>query len=147
MTQARSKAARRAVETRRVYKFEDVFFAPEMPLFKFASRPRSLAYLRRLAAVVWAKHGKGRPMPAIAATDLPYSFCDGASIGLAKAENTRTNIPHNTIDVLLHELTHAVGFGTHGKGFTRKYAQFLVQYGGCARSELHRAMAAFKLKP
>ncbi len=139
--------ARRAVETRRLYRFEAVFLHPQ---FKpHINRPRSLQYLRRLARRVWDKHGrKGIGVPRIRVMDgLEWSYCVGYSdIVLATATRTRHHHPHDTIEVLLHELTHAMGYGTHGKGFVRKYVALLVEYGGCDEGELQLALASFGIK-
>lgn len=135
---------RRMVETRRVYKFEASYFREDVT--PYASKPRSMLFLRKLAEKVWAKHGRERlSVPKIEVIDgAKWSECDGYTrITLATSKNTRGNLPHNTIDVLLHELTHAIGYRTHGRGFIRKYTELLVEYGRCDPGELRMAMEMF----
>lgn len=139
-------AHRHAVETRRLYRFESTFLHPRYA--PALNKPRSLRYLRALAEKVWAKHGrKGAKTPQVTIVDgAPWSTCAGYSqIVLATAKNTRGNVPHDTVEVLLHELTHALGHGTHGRGFVRRYAELLVEYGGCDAEELRLAMLSSNL--
>ena len=120
----------KAVETRHLYRFENISTA----VSKYANATRSEKTLREIARNVWAKHGrKGRRCPEVVVVDgAKWSTCSGHSlIELATAAATKGNQPHNTIGVLLHEMTHAMGYGTHGRGFVRKYFQLLVEYGKC----------------
>lgn len=143
----KSTAIRRRTETRRLYQFEATFLHPVNK--PYINKPRSLRYLNALTARVWEKHGrKGLPPPSVDIADgAEWSTCQGYShIVLATAKRTRHNLPHDNIEVLLHELTHAMGYGTHGPGFVRKYLQLLVEYGRCDEGELRLAMTLFRLK-
>lgn len=132
----------RGVETRRLYRFENLSRAYSA----YATKPRSLSFLRRLAAAVWLKHGRrGLPVPVIEFGDgTPHggervSYCAGYSyINLAQGQRDAS--------VLLHELTHARGHGTHGLGFARKYFDLLVEFGRCDRDALLLDAAMFKVK-
>jgi hypothetical protein len=133
----------RGVETRRLYCFEGSTRA----LSDYANKQRRLAPLRRLAAAVWADHGrKGLPPPVIEFgtgtlfSGQSTSYCAGYSL-ICLVEGQRD------IGTLLHELTHALGYGTpHGPGFVRKYFDLLVSYGRCERGALELDAALFKLK-
>lgn len=136
-----------AVETRHLYKFEAIFLRPEKK--KFLNTPRSLKYLRTLAVKVWRKHGRKKSAtPRIWVIDgAPWSWCEGYSeIYLATKANTRQHIPHNTVEVLLHELVHCIGYHAHGRAFVRKYLQLLVQYGKCDELELRIALRLFNVR-
>ncbi|MDP3939801.1 MAG: hypothetical protein Q8R92_16915 [Deltaproteobacteria bacterium] len=133
----------RGVETRRLYKFERMFMQDN------AFRPRPLKDLRAIAANVWSKHGrKGLPCPSVGFTRrVKYSYCVGFSkIRITRRADTHEGLRHDTIDVLLHELVHAMGYGTHGRGFVRKYVDLLVEYAGCEEGELRLGMAMFNIK-
>lgn len=135
------------VETRRLYLFEQVIDRLGFPAY--LTRVRSEKYLRALAAKVWGKHGRSRVrVPSVDVIDgEPISYCLGyTKIVLATKKNTRSNLPHNNIEVLLHELTHAIGYTPHAKGFVRKYIQLLVEYGRCEEGKLLLAMSMFKIK-
>jgi hypothetical protein len=137
---------RRMVETRRLYKFEEEYLYKN----RYISSPRSERFLKSLASRVWEKHGRENlPVPSVKIVDgAKWSTCKGyKEIALATSKNTRRNLPHNTIDVLLHELTHAIGFSTHGHGFVGKYSELLVEYGRCDPGELRMAMEMFGISP
>lgn len=124
------------VETRRLYKFESLF-----EVSAFANRPRSIQYLRALCERVWAKHGRRRVRAPIIdlAPDAQYSFCRGyREIKLAPH--------HRTVDVLLHEITHALGYCTHGRAFVRRYVKLLVEYGKCDEGKLVLGLGMFGIK-
>lgn len=144
----RKKSALEMVETRRLYKFEHVFIrAGNVP--PFAIQCRSQAYLRQFAKKVWEKHGrKGVRVPTVKVRDdIDFSWCIGYSlIELSASGKARGNFKHNTIDVLLHELVHAIGYRTHGRGFVRKYIELLVEYAGFDEGELRLALGLFKIK-
>lgn len=133
----------RGVETRRLYAFE----SSSKNYSSFANRQRSLPFLRTLAGAVWRKHGRTRQAtPSIAFGEgTPHgnqkvSFCEGRNY-IELAETQRD------VKVLLHELTHALGYGNpHGKGFVRKYFDLLEEYGRCDRGALLLDAALFKLK-
>lgn len=135
-------AHNRAVETRRLYKFENLSIAYS----PYANKPRSLSFLRHLARAVWAQHGRrGLPCPAIEfgeGTPLGAdraSYCEGYSyINLCEGQRD--------VAVLLHELAHAHGHGTHGPGFVRRYFDLLVRYGRCDQTLLTLDAARFNIK-
>jgi len=136
---------KKMVDTRRLYCFENTYLTGA-----YLQKPRSLRFLKTLAEKVWAKHGRKHVrVPSIAIVEgAKWSSCTGYSeIALATATSTRRNVPHNTVDVLIHELTHAMGFGNpHGPGFARKYVELLVEYGRCHEGELKLAMRLFNIK-
>ena len=68
-----------------------------------------------------------------------WSFALGYSeIKLAKR--------HRSIQVLLHELVHTMGFGTHGRSFVKKYIELLVAYGGMEEGEIVIGMGMFGIQ-
>lgn len=116
--------ARRARATRWLYRVEATAFKYN----SYANEPRSINFLRTLAARVWkAEAPKGKRMPTIKATNgLRYggvytSFC----IGFTHIELARH---HRNILVLLHELTHALGPCQHGPRFVQRYFPLLWKY-------------------
>ena len=133
---------RRAVETRRLYRFESLSIAYS----PYANKPRTLSFLRRLARVVWARHGRrGLPCPVVEfGNGTPFgggraAYCEGYSyINLCEGQRSVT--------VLLHELTHARGHGTHGAGFVGKYFDLLADYGKCDQALLAIDAARFGIK-
>lgn len=133
----------RGVETRRLYAFE----SSSKNYSSFANKQRPLSFLCALAADVWQKHGRSRQrVPDVAFGEgTPHgsqkvSFCEGRNY-IELAETQRD------VKVLLHELTHALGYGNpHGKGFVRKYFDLLEEYGRCDRGALLLDAALFKLK-
>lgn len=138
-------SARRAVETRRLYRFEEIF--AESSLGKVC-RERSLPFLRRLLREVWAKHGRARLSPP----DLSFGPGTPHGKGFASFAEGYSYIElkegHRNVLVLLHELTHTLGYGApHGAGFVRKYIELLVEYGGCSEGELILGAGLFKLNP
>ena len=136
-------AAARGVETRRLYKFEHIFATERL---KGACRRRSLRFLRALLLSVWGKHGRRglRPPDLTFGPGTPHgkdlvSFANGYHhIELVEGQRS--------VLVLLHELTHTLGYGNpHGPGFVRKYLNLLVEYGGCDEGELSLAAGLFNL--
>lgn len=131
-----ARVTRAMVETRRLYRFEKLFFAEG-----FVARERSIEYLRELAARVWTKHGRrGVRVPDIKLDRTePVSYCRGyVDIGIVPQQKS--------IDVLLHELVHAIGYRNHGRSFVRKYVELLVEFGGCEEGELRLALSLFNIK-
>lgn len=138
-------AHRRAVETRRLYRFEDL--AQTFP--RYALREYSLAFFRRLARKIWDAHGPwNKSLPQIDfGAGTPFgkqrvSYCDyddGRRIELAPGQRN--------LVVFIHEITHALGFGTHGKGFVRRYFKLLAKYAKCDEDALLFEAAQFKLLP
>lgn len=136
--------AQRGVETRRLYCFESIF-AKELPFY--VRRARSKWFLEELLRQVWIKHGrKGVKTPRLTFGEgTPHaghrsSFADRYShIELVPGDRN--------VMILLHEITHTLGFGApHGRGFARKYVDLLVEYGRCDEGELNLAFALFKVK-
>ena len=131
------------VSTRRLYKFEEIF-SKELPAY--VKRQRSLPFLKYMLKDVWLKHGrKGVKHPELAFGEgTPHegervSFCDGYS-------QIELVVGDRNVLILLHEITHALGFGNpHGKGFVRKYVELLVEYGRCDEGELNLAIGLFKV--
>ena len=138
---------KKAVETRRLYQFERVFMHPtRCPRI---NRPRSIRWLKGMAARVREKHGrKNLQVPKIHLWDrFNYSYCVGySSIVLSTRGDTRESIPHNTLEVLLHELVHAIGYRNHDRAFVRKYVELLVEYGGMDEGELRLGMGLFRIE-
>lgn len=116
-------SAQKAQDTRRVY-------AWEMTTFRGAPRV-SIHALRRLARRVWRETRCRAMLPTIVAgRGTPYhgrlySYCDGTRIVLARNERQ--------VFVLLHELTHAMGYDDHDAAFLRQYQQLLRRYAGWRR--------------
>jgi hypothetical protein len=138
-------AARRAVETRRLYHFE-VIALPAISRSACANVP--MPELRRFAERVWRAESK-RAMPRVVAGngDRPnpdsvwYSYCTWPKrdlIVLARHQRNRS--------VVLHELVHALGFGTHGRGFVRKYFDLLAKYARCNRAQLESHAKTLNVK-
>ena len=130
-----------------MYRFENVF---ESELPARIRRRTSLRTLRALAQRVWDKYGrKGLSAPVIEFGDgikhgdTMYSYAMGFKY-IELSEKQRTPA------VLLHELTHTLGYGAfpngHGIGFARKYQDLLVEFGGCDRDNLIIGMAMFGIR-
>lgn len=135
-------AHRRAVETRRLYRFEAVF-SRQLP--QEVRRDRPIAELRDIAAGVWA--GEGQSLAAcpriLCGSGVPQngawlSYCEGDRIVLSRAQRT--------VAVLLHEITHALGHGTHGRDFVSRYVHLLCAYGGCEEGHLRLGLSLFKVE-
>jgi len=125
---AKRVRARRASDTRWLYRVEDEMFRYNGP----ANAERSMAFLRALARRVWRACGNGRALPSInAGAGLRWqgrltSYCAGfTEIVLARH--------HRNIVVLLHELTHALGPCLHGPKFIRVYFPLLQRFAGYNR--------------
>lgn len=105
-------------DTRRLYAWE---------ARTFRGRPCvSIATLRRLAQRVWRDLKINRPLPQIVAgrgtpyNGRLYSYYDGVKIVLARNERQ--------VHVLLHELTHAMGYDDHDQRFVKQYLMLLNRY-------------------
>lgn len=131
------KAHKQMIETRRLYKFETLFECS-----RFAKATRTEEYLRKLADKVWSRHGRKRVRaPDVRVVHgLDYSYCKGFS------EIRLMRECHSCVEVLLHEITHALGYRTHGRGFVRKYVQLLSEYGKCEEGKLLLGMSLFGIK-
>lgn len=131
------RAGRRAADTRALYSYEtDQFRDPGL------IRRRSMPALRRMAQKLWEAENTGRneAMPEIVAGDGYYqngrwlSYCEGRrKIVLARHERNHL--------VLIHELTHALGYATHGVRFRARYFKLLTRYGGRLSAETKAALA------
>lgn len=112
--------AQKARDTRFVYTWE-------FTTFRGARRLR-MATLRRLAQRVWRDARCRGPLPTIVAgRGTPYhgrlySYCEDGRIVLARNERQ--------VYVLLHELTHAIGYDDHDAAFLRQYQRWLRRYAG-----------------
>lgn len=139
----KSHQYRLMVETRRLYRFENQF-SRKLPYE--CRRDRPITELRLIAQTVWRKWGrKGAKCPEIKChhgyrmTGGWYSYALGYSeIYLSRSQRN--------VMVLLHELTHTMGHGTHGKGFVEKYIRLLVEYGWCDEGELRMGLALYNIK-
>lgn len=107
----------------RYYLFEDVLW--ETPGFARVKQIRPIAELQVLAALVWAREGKGA-CPEVRARDhKDHSYYEyGGHIYLARA--------HRSIGGVLHELAHALGPNdklTHGPAFRARCMRLYEMYG------------------
>ena len=136
-TPIQQRAIRRAVETRALYSYEIAQFRDPSLI-----QVRSMPELRRFAERLWehAKTARNESMPQIVAgrgyfqNNRWLSYCEGRRrIVLARHERT--------LLVLIHELTHALGFETHGVRFRRRYFELLEQFGGRLSAETKAALA------
>jgi hypothetical protein len=112
------------VDTRKLYKLETLF-PPE--------KDCSMAELRELGELIWEKEsGNMKMLPEIAAGQGSYygncylSFCYKIANQPPKIILSRQ---HRKPNVLIHEMTHALGHWNHGIKFVRKYFDLLVKYG------------------
>lgn len=130
---------KRAIETAKLYRFERQFLSgPKKP--GCADTP--IKKLRRFAKKVW--QGNRIHCPKIIAgkgtlhCGRRVSYCQGQSyIELCRSQRNQL--------VLLHELTHAMGYSTHGKRFCERYFDLLVRHLGYDMHELLLAAEEFKL--
>jgi len=119
-------AARRAWDTRRVYLFEKSLHGWE------STSEMSMGALRRLAERVWAKESLTYlPCPAIVAGagirsgGVLVSYFHWYSWRIVLTRDARVPV------VVLHELTHALGYLEHGPAFMKTYMRLLATYGRC----------------
>lgn len=142
-------ARRRAEETNRLYKWEDrMRLTKQLPYTLTCER--TMIDLKLFAEEVWEKHGrKGWKMPEIKAWNglfwkqydrefRGWSYQLGRTIKLAKRHRNRM--------VMLHEITHAIGHYTHGRGFVRKYAELLEEYAGLDPAWMELSMGMYGVK-
>lgn len=138
-----------AIASRRLCYFESHYKFPV-----YASRRRSLIYLQQFVNTVWAEHGRARVNPPAVFAGMWgtvkrgnshcfYSECDGYSkIALSSEQQN--------IQITLHELTHALGYGSisnpHTRAFVGKYFLLLEQYAECNLAELVHASGMFNIK-
>lgn len=121
-------------ETNRLYKYEN-HTKTGLP-----TKERTIQYLHKLAAKIWEKHGRaGLSVPSVVTWDKRYSETFGYSeIRLARN--------HRNEAVLIHEITHAIGFHSHDSAFVSKYISLLVEYGGADEGELIIGMGMYGVK-
>lgn len=109
---------------------------------QWATRARSLPYLRRVLIEVWGHEspaGKslpvldfGRGMHHLGAF---VSYCDGHRyIEMANGQRC--------VLILMHEITHALGHPWHNNGFIRRYLRLLKKYGRYEAGVLDELAAA-----
>lgn len=95
----------------------------------WATKPRTIHFLRRLMTEVWAHESPaGKSIPALAFGEGMWyrdgfvSYCQGHSkIELA--------CDQRNVLILIHEVTHALGHRWHNDGFIRRYLGLLRKYG------------------
>lgn len=118
------KRYRDMVATRRLYKLEESLYSRRE--FKNIVKKRSLPALRKLTYVIWKKERMKGPVPCvqfgggIPHGDELFSWCDGETIELSPTQRD--------ILTLLHEITHAMGYGYHNREFVDRYLDLLVKY-------------------
>jgi hypothetical protein len=129
---------KKGVDTRRLYKFEaNYFWGTE------ASRVLPMGELKALAEQIWAKYGKGKPMPKIAAGpgtphgNKLFSYSQGGYIQLARSQRNKL--------VLIHELIHELGYDDHDAGFINFYLPMLIDVLKLDKEELLAAARQYKL--
>lgn len=112
------------IDTRKLYKLEMLF-----PV----ERDRTMKQLRSLGHQIWEiESGNMKVLPEIVAGQGCYygntfmSFCykiDGQQTKIILSRQHRK--PH----ILIHEMTHALGFMDHSLKFVKRYFDLLVKYG------------------
>ena len=124
------------VNTRTLYKFENVFFSKKE--YRHLVKRRSLKELTTIAECVWATERMSSPLPEIRFGKGAYhcgtyvSWCDGDTIELVAEQRE--------IATLLHELVHAVGHSLHNAKFVDTYVKFLTKYTDIPKKELVNTM-------
>ena len=105
--------------TLNLYRFEVEYFPKNHYLLK--SQP--ISTLQNLGEKIWYDYNvTPRKMPLIrfGAGYYCYSWTDGDVIELAPWERNKL--------VLIHEMTHILGYPNHDKHFVRLYMELLMQY-------------------
>lgn len=144
-----TKARLLAEETHRLYSWEDR--TKDKKGFPYVLVcERTMPDLQDFTDKVWESHGRaGWSKPIVKAWNglcwrqrrkkfQGWSFSTGRDIKLAKRHRNKL--------VLIHEIVHAMGYDTHGRGFVRKYAELLVEFGGIDRAWLELSMGMFGIK-
>ena len=105
-----------------------------------------MAKLKKLLKKVWHEEDtRGLSHPYVVAgkgtlhNDAFTSYTTGFSY-IQLARHQRNSL------VLLHELTHCLGFHTHGRRFVKRYFDLLVKYLGYEMGELTLLASLFKIK-
>jgi len=112
------------VDTRKLYKLETLF-PPE--------KDQSMKQLRELGHHIWENEsGNMKMLPEIVAGQGSFygkfflSFCYKIDKQPPKIILSRQ---HRKPNVLIHEMTHALGEWNHGTRFIKRYFDLLVRYG------------------
>lgn len=127
-----------SVDTRRVYAFERITL-PEMYPALFARR--SLIWLQTVSDEVWLSDGRKNTYPP----DVSVSSRSGFSYCIGYRTIVLT-VGDKCLAILLHEITHAIGYRTHDRAFVKKYVHLLTTYGGCDEGELVLGLSTYGVK-
>ena len=113
------------IETRKLYQLE-YLFPPE--------KDRSMTELSALGKRIWQSESRNMKMlPSIVAGQGSFygnkwlSFCFKLPGEAPKIVLSRGQRKHS---VLIHEVTHALGYWDHSTSFIKKYFELLVKYDG-----------------
>lgn len=140
----RSKAAKRAAQTRRVYQWSyhiwgaspSLGFSPALGLLSwYAVRHRTLEEMNRFTDMVMLKEAPDRHTHPMVwrGTGLLTSGCVGF-------QHIMMTSRQSCYAVLLHEIVHILGFHWHTPGFVKKYIYLLGEYANC--EEIPLALSA-----
>ncbi len=127
------KRYRRMIDTRRLYRLEQELYYSKA--FSSITKQQPLRHLTALAEFIWKKEkmkhriptirfGKGTPHNSI-----PFSWCDGETIELAKTQRDELT--------LIHEIVHAMGYDDHDKNFVTKELTLLEKYTTIKQEDLY----------
>lgn len=140
----------KSVDTYRLYKWESAVIKNHV-LPDSLTRRRSMSELRKFAHKVWSKHGRnGIEKLDIKAWNETYWHVGkekwrGWSYS-AGFKEMRLGRDFRTLQYVLHELTHCIGYQWHGRAFVRKYAELLIEYGGVDEGWLVLSMGMFGIR-
>ena len=139
----------RAVDTRRLYQFEEVNLLTYAKHNEAGSKARPLYWLQELALSIWFENNRHKRRwrcpevafgPGVFWCGQYQSYCLGNSyVELALGQR-------NAI-VLIHEMTHVLGPGLHNRNFCHLNFDLLERYLGYDKTELefHAAWHGIKL--
>lgn len=116
------------VQTRHVYYWMEIFSKEDLVPYRLLNA-RSFAYLEELLQRVWKEEGSPWQCPELRKTRGTMSYSLGSTFIYLLPK-------HYCKNVLLHEITHALGYKAHGPGFVSRYIELLVKYGGADRGKL-----------
>lgn len=131
-------------DTTRLYRFESTFLHKRgQP----GNKDTSIGALRVLAAKVWKDAGRqSHDVPPIIAgkgvkyNDAMYSYYEVKPVHkIVLVRNQRRPT------LLLHEMTHALGYGNHDSKFCKTYFKLLHKYLGYDLDELKLQAASFNI--
>ncbi len=112
------------INTRKLYKLETLF-----PVEK----DQNISKLRSLGEKIWINETSGKKdIPEITAGRGLYHGDTFLSVCYQIGNQTPKIIlarQHRKTSILIHELTHALGYWDHGEKFIKKYFDLLVKYG------------------